>query len=92
MEIAVHPTAETRASLTKIVNRFRCNGAAEGIVVFGSQRKPEAALVPYELIEALAPQIDKLVEEARIRQRIANDNGVRFTNEEVAARFGITAE
>lgn len=90
--VAVHPTGETRSKLTGIVERFRCNGAAEGIVVFGSHRKAEAAVVPYDIIEALLPQIEQLVLEARVRQRLAEDDGARFSTEEVAERFGVSID
>ena len=89
MAITVHPTAETRRTFTGILASIRKNGSAGGIVVFGGHRKPEAAIVPYEIVEALQPQIDQLISEARLRHRIANDSGVRFTNADVAAEFGL---
>ena len=92
MVVAVQATAETRREFTGILRSFRRNGAAQGIVVVGSHRKPEAAIVPYELIEALQPQIDDLITAARLRQRLASDDGVRFSNAEVAAKFGITVD
>ena len=85
----VLPTSEARAKLTSITAEFRDQGAAAGIVVFGSRRVPEAAVVPYELVELLDPIIEDLVIAARIRERLAEDDGNRFSLEEVAAEFGI---
>jgi len=86
----VLPTSDARAHLTKIVAGFRDRGAAAGVCVFGSHRKPEAAVVPYAVFEALSDQIEELVVQARLRERLAEpDNGDRFTTDEVAVRLGI---
>jgi hypothetical protein len=85
----VLPTSEARAELTKITAGFREQGAAAGIVVFGSRRVPEAALVPYELVELLDPIIEDLVIAARVRERLANDDGERFSLDDVAGELGI---
>jgi hypothetical protein len=45
--------------------------------------------VPYELIELLDPIIEDLVIAARVRERLAADDGARYTLEEVAAEFGL---
>ena len=86
----VLPTSEARALLTSITAQFREHGAACGPVLFGSHRVPEAALVPYELIELLDPIIEDLVIAARVRERRAADDGVRYTIDEAAAELGIT--
>lgn len=85
----VLPTSEARAALTTIAAEFRENGTAAGIVVFGSRRVPEAAVVPYELIELLDPVIEDLVVAARVRERVATDNGDRMSLADVVARFNI---
>lgn len=59
----VHPLSEVRARLSGILARFRREGAAAEPVAFGSHRKPEAILLPYELYEryeALARQRARL--------------------------------
>jgi Asp-tRNA(Asn)/Glu-tRNA(Gln) amidotransferase A subunit family amidase len=59
----VHSLSEVRARLSDIVARFRREGAAAEPVAFGSHRKPEAILIPYEAHEryqALARQRDRL--------------------------------
>jgi hypothetical protein len=86
------PTSEARAELTSITAEFRVHGAAAGIVVFGNRRVPEAAVVPYELIELLDPYIEDLVIAARVRERLAADDGTRFSLESVAAELAISLD
>jgi hypothetical protein len=85
----VLPTSEARRLLTSIAAGFREHGAASGPVLFGSHRRPEAAIVPYELLELLDPVVEDLVIAARVRERLADDDGTRFAVDEVAAEFGI---
>jgi hypothetical protein len=49
--IQVHPLSEVRRRLSGILARFRREGAAAEPVAFGSHRKPEAILLPYEVYE-----------------------------------------
>lgn len=88
----VLPTSEARAELTTITADFRAHGAAAGIVVFGNRRVPEAAVVPYELVELLDPVIEDLVIAARVRERLAADDGRRHSLDEVAASLGIALD
>ena len=63
--VQVHPLSEVRARLSGILARFRREGAAAEPVAFGSHRKPEAILIPYEAYEryeALARQRARLDE------------------------------
>jgi hypothetical protein len=85
----VLPTSEARKYLTAIAAAFREHGAASGPVLFGSRRKPEAAIVPYELIQLLDPIVEDLVIAARARERLAEDDGSRYTVDEVAASLGL---
>ena len=85
----VWPTSEARAALTAITAEFRDHGVASGVVVFGSRRRPEAAIVPYELIELLDPIIEDLVIAARARQRLDEDDGTRYGLDEVASQLGL---
>lgn len=84
----VLPTSVARSQLTKIVAGFRARGAAAGPVLFGSQRKPEAAVVPYELIRLLDPIIEDLVIVARVQERLAEDTGERISHDDVVATMG----
>lgn len=88
----VLPTSVARSQLTKIVAAFRSRGAAAGPVLFGNQRKPEAALVPYEIIRLLDPIIEDLVIAARVRERLAEDTGDRISHDDVMATLGWKAE
>jgi hypothetical protein len=61
--LPVHPLSEVRARLSGILARFRREGATAEPVAFGSHRKPEAILIPYEAYEryeALARQRARL--------------------------------
>ncbi|HVB44630.1 MAG TPA: hypothetical protein VNF47_18280 [Streptosporangiaceae bacterium] len=61
--IQVHPLSEVRRRLSGILARFRREGAVAEPVAFGSHRKPEAILLPYEAYEryeALARQRTRL--------------------------------
>jgi hypothetical protein len=61
--IQVHPLSEVRARLSGILARFRREGAAAEPVAFGTHRKPEAVLIPYEVYEryeALTRQRERL--------------------------------
>ncbi|MEV0398884.1 hypothetical protein [Actinoallomurus sp. NPDC050550] len=51
--LSVHPLSEVRRRLSETVARFRREGASAEPVVFGSQRKPEAVLLPYAAYEEL---------------------------------------
>lgn len=85
----VLPTSEARKLLTVITAEFREHGTASGPVLFGSRRRPEAAIIPYELVELLDPIIEDLVIAARVRERLADDDGTRFSVDEVATRFDL---
>jgi len=41
-------------------------------MVFGSHRKPEGVVLPFELFEALVPAIEDILLAATIRARLAN--------------------
>jgi hypothetical protein len=63
----VHPLSEVRQRLSGILARFRREGASAEPVAFGSHRKPEAVLLPYEVYERY---------EALARQRSRLDNAL----------------
>jgi hypothetical protein len=73
----VHPLSEVRQRLSGILARFRREGAAAEPVAFGSHRKPEAVLLPYEVYERY---------EALSRQRERLDNALS------AARWSVQVE
>lgn len=51
----VETTSDVRRRLTQILAEFREQGLAARPVVFGSHRKPEAVLLPAELVEDVLP-------------------------------------
>ena len=61
-------------------------------MLFGSHRRPEAAIIPYELVELLDPVIEDLVIAARVAERLAVDDGKRFRVDEAAAELGLDLE
>jgi Asp-tRNA(Asn)/Glu-tRNA(Gln) amidotransferase A subunit family amidase len=61
--VHVYPLSEVRRRLSMIVARFRREGATAEPVAFGSHRKAEAILLPYQVYEryeALARQHARL--------------------------------
>lgn len=67
--LPVHPSSEARALLPEVLRRFRSEGAAADPLIFGAQRRPEAAVIPYALYEALAPAIEELEIAEVVRER-----------------------
>jgi hypothetical protein len=68
----VLPTSQARAELSTAVARFRREGLSATPVVFGSHRKPEGVVLPFELFEQLVPAIEDILLAATIRARLAN--------------------
>ena len=56
----VLPSREARTEIPKALRRFRIDGALAEPVVFGSHRRPEAVMIPFELYTALLPMIEEL--------------------------------
>jgi PHD/YefM family antitoxin component YafN of YafNO toxin-antitoxin module len=83
------PTSVARRELTQTVSRFREEGLGAEPVVFGSHRKAEAVVLPYEAYEALMELAEEYAIASRIRERDQADSGQRYTLEEVADEFGI---
>jgi hypothetical protein len=44
----VRPVSEVREELSSALARFRREGAAAAPIIFGSHRKPEAVVIPFE--------------------------------------------
>jgi hypothetical protein len=61
----VQPVSEAREQLSRALARFRREGAAAEPVIFGSHRKPEAVVIPFELYA-------ELIEHRRRRRAAAN--------------------
>jgi antitoxin StbD len=68
----VLPTSQARAELSTAVARFRREGVSSAPVIFGSHRKPEGVVLPFELFEQLIPAIEDILLAVTIRARLAN--------------------
>lgn len=58
--LPVQPLSEVRKRLSETVARFRREGAQAEPVIFGTHRKPEAIVLPYEAYEELLERITRL--------------------------------
>ena len=76
-------TTEAREAIPSIARRCHDQGIAAGIVFYGPQRRPEAAIIPVALLEALAPYLEDVVLAETLRLRRAEDSGVRHTLDEL---------
>ncbi len=51
---------EARTEIPKALRRFRSEGVLAEPVIFGSHRRPEAVVLPFELYTALLPAIEQI--------------------------------
>ncbi len=84
----VLPTTEARARLSQIVADFARLGAAAQPVAFGSHRKPQGVIVPWELWAELAPAVEDLLDATEARHRLAEAGDARTDFAEVAVALG----
>lgn len=82
---------EAREAAPSLARKFRDEGLAGGVVFFGSHRRPDAAIVPGELLEALEPYLEDLVIAQRVRARAA-EGGEAITLDELDEALGFDAE
>jgi hypothetical protein len=61
LALPVHPLSEVRERLSGILSRFRRDGDSAEPVVFGSHRKPEAIILPYQEFESLIRQRQRML-------------------------------
>jgi antitoxin StbD len=81
----VLPTNEARARLNQIAAAFDRAGTAAEPVVFGSHRRPQAVIVPWELWRELAPVIEDALDLATARTRLEDAGTQRVDHAEVIA-------
>lgn len=84
--------SSTRANLTGHVKRFREKGLDAEPVVFGDNRRPEAALLPFETFELLMEIAEDIAIAQRIRARTEQDTGNRTSLGEVAEELDVDLE
>jgi len=85
--IEVLPTSEARSLLSSTVMRFRQEGIASAPLLFGSHRKPEGVVLPFELFERLLPEIDNILLAELVRERI-NDGSATKPFEQLVTELG----
>ncbi len=81
--------SDTRKNLTGHVRRFREEGVDAEPVVFGDNRRPDAALLPYETFELLLELAEDIVIAQRVREREAADSGNRTSLAQLAMELGV---
>lgn len=84
MPIARHrevlPTTEVRAKLSQIAAEFERHGVSAEPVAFGSHRRPQGIIIPWEMWLEILPAIEDRLDAAEARHRLedAGDNRVSF--------------
>lgn len=81
----VLPTNEARARLNQIAATFERTGAAGEPITFGSHRRPQAVIVPWELWRQLAPVIEDVLDVATAQVRFENAGTQRIDHSDVLA-------
>jgi antitoxin StbD len=84
----VLPTTEARARLSQIVADFAQRGAAAEPVTFGSHRRPQGVIVPWELWIELAPAVEDALDATEARHRLADAGDARIDIDAVAIALG----
>ncbi|MGH3941121.1 MAG: type II toxin-antitoxin system Phd/YefM family antitoxin [Pseudonocardiaceae bacterium] len=81
----VLPTNEARTRLNQIAATFDRVGAAGEPITFGSHRRPQAVIVPWELWRQLAPVIEDVLDLATTRVRLEDSGAQRIDHSDVLA-------
>ncbi|PPF12236.1 hypothetical protein [Rathayibacter rathayi] len=79
---------EARDQLAHALDTYR-SGAEPEILIFGSHRKAEAAVVPYALVSQLLSRVDDEEIAAIVCERRARES---VPLSDVAARFGVDVD
>lgn len=83
----VRTSREAREELGDVVRQFRERGAGAAPLIFGAHRRPEAAIIPFDLYREIVPLLEDL-EIARIaRARLAG--GETESLDELATELGV---
>lgn len=83
----VRTSREAREELGDLIRSFREHRAGAAPLIFGAHRRPEAAIIPYDLYKEIVPLMEDL-EIARIaRARLAEGHSVPL--DDLAAEFGV---
>ena len=85
--LPVLPSRDARDELPKALKRFRAEGVSAEPLIFGSHRKPEAAVIPFELYEEVLPLIEDILIARAARERIAAGPAIPLSD--TADRIGV---
>jgi hypothetical protein len=80
----VLPTTEVRAKLSQIAAEFERHGIGAEPVAFGSHRRPQGIILPWELWLEILPAIEDHLDAAEAHQRLAEAGGKRVSFDETA--------
>ncbi|RFA17031.1 hypothetical protein B7R22_01685 [Subtercola boreus] len=75
--------------MPKALKRFRAEGSASEPLIFGSHRKAEAVVIPFELYTALLPAIEELEIADLVRERSSAGSSVPLSD--LADQLGLDA-
>jgi antitoxin StbD len=84
----VLPTTEVRAKLSQIAADFERHGATAEPVTFGSHRRPQGVIIPWELWLEILPAIEDRLDALEARERLETTGSERITFDEAAERLG----
>ncbi len=82
---AILPTSEARAKLSQIAAQFERDGVSAEPVAFGSHRRPQGVIIPWELWLEILPAIEDRLDAAEARQRIEDAGTQRVSFHEAVA-------
>ncbi len=80
----VLPTTEVRAKLSQIAADFERRGVSAEPVAFGSHRRPQGIIIPWELWLEILPAIEDHLDAAEARQRLAEASDERISFDDAA--------
>ncbi|MGO1543329.1 MAG: hypothetical protein ACTHXA_03215 [Gulosibacter sp.] len=81
------PSSAARAELPKALKRFRAEGASAEPLVFGSHRRAEGVVIPFDLYWQLLPAIEELEIAQIVRER--SEAGEPSPLSEIAESIGL---
>lgn len=80
----VRPTTEVRAKLSQIAAEFERGGVSAEPVAFGSYRRPQGIILPWELWLEILPAIEDHLDAAEARHRLEEAGGKRVSFDQAA--------
>jgi antitoxin StbD len=79
--LTVRPVSEAREELSRALARFRREGASAAPVIFGSHRKPEAVVIPFEAYALVADVLQRRQAAAEARASVQAELPGEFSAE-----------